>query len=141
MYGSKSFEVYGLLFDVKPSQCWYSEPWLDKVVVVDGHAVQINGTFRHCSCLRVSMCKEPWATLTCTIYTTISYLIDFRLRVIKEDKFIEKQGIRTIKGGKQIGYLSLPELTTLSQSMSKKLKIECLFHLVAKLRIAQLKVK
>lgn len=67
---------------------------------MDGHAVQIDGTFRHRNCLRVSTTNEPWASLTCCMCAIILCLIDFRLRVMKEDKCVEKQGTRSIGGGK-----------------------------------------
>jgi len=115
------------------------------VVVVDGYIVKINGTFRHHSCLRVSISNKPWASLTYTMCTTICYLTNFKLRVIRKDKSIEKQGTRTTKGGRQIGvqigYLSLLKLTTCSQLVSKQLKIGSSFHWTTKLRIVPLTVK
>ena len=98
VYVQKSFQVRDLLFDVKPGQCWYAKPWLEEVVVVDGREVKTNGTFMHRSCLRVSTSNAPWAGLTCNMCATIPCQIDFRLRLMREDKSVEKQGTRTTKG-------------------------------------------
>ena len=75
------------------------------------------------------------------MYATIPFETDFRLRVMKEDKSIIKQGTRTTEFGIRVGYLSLPKLTSHSKTVSKKLKIERLYHWATKLRIVQLKFK
>ena len=131
VYAGKFFEVSALLFDVKPSLCWYPEPWLQEVIVLDGQVVRISGTFRHRSCLRVSTNNTPWTGLTYSMCATIPCQTDFRLRVMREDKSIEKRGMRTTEGGRRTGYLSLLELTTYSCSMSKNLRTERLCHWVA----------
>jgi len=59
VYGGKSFEVLGLLFDIKPGQRWFVEPWLQEVVVLNGECIKINGTFRHHNCLRMSTNNKP----------------------------------------------------------------------------------
>ena len=82
------------------------------------------------------MSNEPWPHLTCSMCATIPCLTDFRLRVMREDKSIEKRGTRSTDGGRRLGYLSFPELTTHSKLVSKKLRSERLFHWAAKLRIA-----
>ena len=141
VYAGKSYEVEGLLFDTKLGQNWYTEPWLKEVIVIDGKCVQINGTFRHKSYFRVSSSNEPLASLTCTMCANIPFETDFRWRVVREDKSIQKRGSQSTKLGIRIGYLTLPEMITHSSSVSKKLKIERLYHWAAKLRIIQLKVK
>ena len=88
VYAGKSFEVEGLLFDTKSGQIWYTEPWLKEVIEMDGKCMQINGTFRHKSCFRVSISNEPLAGLTCSMCANIPFETDFRLRVIREDKSI-----------------------------------------------------
>lgn len=87
------------------------------------------------------MNNEPWAALTCTNYALIPSLTDFKLRVRREDKCIEKRGTRTTEGGRRIGYLSLLELATHSRFVSKKLRAERLYHWAAKLRIVQFKIR
>lgn len=140
-YAGKSYEVSGLFFDIKPGQYWYPEPWLQETFVVDGICVNINGTFRHRSCLRVSTDNKPWSNLTCSMCGSIPSLTDFKLRVIREDKCLTKRGMRTTESGRRIGYLSLLELTSHSRSVSSKLRSERLLYRAAKLQIVQLKVK
>lgn len=99
------------------------------VIVMVGKCVQINGTFRHKSCLRTSISNEPWVGLiTCNIFANIPFETNFRSRVVGEDKFIKKQGSRSAKFGIRISYLSLPELITYSSSISKQLEIQRLYH-------------
>ena len=123
-YAGRDFDVTALLFDVKPGQCWYLKPWLQEVLVVDGQSVQIEGTFRHCSCLRVSLNNEPWDAFTCSMCASIPYQIDFKFRVLREDKCTEKRGTQSTKGGRRLGYLSLAELTLHSRSVATKLRVE-----------------
>lgn len=58
---------------------------------MDGKCVQINGTFRHKSCFHVFINNEPWASLACNMCANIIFETSFRLRVVKEDKSIQKQ--------------------------------------------------
>lgn len=141
VHEGKMFEVLRLLFDAKPGQSWFREPWLQDVVVVDRACVQINGTFRHRSCLRMSMTNEPWKNLTCSECANIPFETDFTFRVVREERALEKRGSRGIEGGRRIGYLTLLELTMHSRIVSKKLRSERLYHWAAKLRIVQLKIK
>ena len=108
VYGGKVIDVSSLLFDAKPGQCWYPEPWLQDVVVLERVCMRINGTFRHRSCLRVSMDNKPWDVLTCSMCAIILFQTDFKFRVLREDKCLTKRGTRSTKGGRRIGYLSLP---------------------------------
>jgi len=73
------------------------------VIIVNGESLNVNGAFRHNSCLRVSMSHEPWPKLTCSMCKTIAFQTNFCLRVIREDEVVEKKDHGVLRVGDVLG--------------------------------------
>lgn len=63
------------------------------------------------------------------------------MRVVREDKALEKRGTRNTCKERRLGYLQMNELSSHSRIITKKLKLEKMYHWAAKARIVQLRVK
>lgn len=140
-YGDKEYAVDGLLNDVVPGVLWYPEPYVDAIIHVNEKSVLVKGTFRHRQCSRISMSGSPFPNLTCSMCDQIPGCTDFRLRVVREERSLEKRGERTTGGGRRVGYLQSLELSGQSRVLAKKYRLEKLHSWGVKARIAQLKVK
>lgn len=100
----------------------------------------MKGTFRHRSCRRFSSSTKPFPNFTCNMCESIVDESDFRLRVGREERAVEKRGSRGTAAGRRVGYLSAVELSAHSQLLAQKHRKERFKHWGAKARIAQLKV-
>ena len=140
IYGGKSYGLHSLLFDPHPGKLWYPEPHLEACFSVEGDVTIVKGAFRHRSCRRVSKFGKPFPNFTCDMCQTIVSECDFRSRVIREERAVEKRGCRGTGLGRRVGYLSVFELSVHSRLLTKKLKTEQMRHWSAKARIVQLKV-
>ena len=140
-YSGVSYSVRDLLNDLHVGGVWYLEPHVNASFSRRGQVFQINGTYRHRLCTRVDRSNEGFTDLCCSMCATIPLENDFRKRILREDRSVEKRGTRTTGAGRRIGYLSILELTQHSREMKRKLQAEKLLHLSAKARIVQLKVK
>ena len=78
------------------------------MVECNGSVANVNGTFRHKSCKRVSITGTSFHDLTCNC-SQIPQEKDFRMRVMREERALEKRGC-DIGAGRRLGYLSVFEL-------------------------------
>lgn len=140
VYGGKSYGVDGLLFDPHPGKVWYAEAYLEALFQVGDHVVIVKGAFRHRDCTRVSISGEPFQNFTCSKCCSIVLEPDFRSRVVREERAVEKRGFRGTGLGCRAGYLSVFELCEQTRKLKKQHKLEKMQHWSAKVRIAQLKV-
>jgi hypothetical protein len=109
--------------------------------VYDGHSLDIKGTFRHRSCVRFAVYKEPFQNLSYCMYSAIPQEKDFRMHMVREARCIEKRGSRGTGDGKRLGYLAAAELCAHSCCLKKELRLHKMYRWTAKLRVVQLKVK
>jgi hypothetical protein len=93
-YGGAKYNVQGLLNDPYVGATWYHEPSLKAVVAYQNREVVVNGTFRHVMCRRISISNEPFSNLTCSMCKGLVHEGDFRKRVMREEKSIDKPGVR-----------------------------------------------
>ena len=140
-YGGKSYVIDGLLQDIHPGQQWYPEPYVEAEFEVDGKVVLVKGTFRHRNCSRFSISGDPFPDFACSMCSKIPAEGDFRLRVLREDKALEKRGMRGSMQGRRIGFLSVLEMSGHIRLTNKKYHVERMKRWVGKARIAQLRVK
>ena len=140
MYASKNYTILSLFEDPHSGNNWYSEPHLSSIIEFESRKIIVNGAFRHKKCLRFSVSGVPFTNFTCTMCTIIPQEKDFRCRVVREDNSIEKRGSRGTAGGRRVGYLSVSELTVHNRLIMKKLRIERMYHCLARANIARLKV-
>lgn len=118
MYNGESRHVKDLLEDqVKVNGNWYPEPMVEADVLCEssGESCRIDGLFRHRNCSRVSELGGGFQDLTCSHCFTIKHEPDFRLRVLRESTAIEKRGSRGTGRGRNIRYLTIPEVQRQSQ--------------------------
>jgi hypothetical protein len=66
--------------------------------------------------------------------------MDFRMRVMREDRAVEKRGSQSSGASRRLGYLSILELADHSRIQKKKFRIESTYHAHQKHRVAQLNV-
>jgi len=92
-------------------------------------------------CVKVDNLGDGFTDLACSMCASIPLENDFRKRVVREDRSIEKRGTRTTGAGMRLGYLFVFELAKYGRDMRRKLQTEKLLHLSARARIVQLKVK
>ena len=140
MYAGKSYPIDPLLFDPHPGKNWYPEPYLEAFFTVGSDLVLVKGSFRHRSCRRFSSSNTGFFNFTCDMCESIVDESDFRLRVVREERALEKRGSRGTATGRRVGYLSALELSAHSRLLAKKYRKERFRHWGAKARIAQLKV-
>ena len=80
------------LEDKHVSLDWYAESHLHASVCFLGHDVEVRGMFRHRKCNRVSSSAQGFHDRIYNLCAEIPRLIDFRLRVLREDKSIVTRG-------------------------------------------------
>ena len=110
-YGGNSYLVSSLLNDPHSGSQWYPEPHLSATIQVQDGVVQVNGTFWHRECARLSLSSKPFPNLTCPLCAQIPCQNDFRMRIWREDWAVVKRGHRSTAGGIRLGYLSVHELS------------------------------
>jgi hypothetical protein len=141
VYGGVSYSITSLLEDRHVGVSWHPEPHVEASVSVRDTEVQVQGTFRHKKCRRVSLFVGGFPNLTCPSCAEIPLECDFRQRVVREDKSIVKRGLRTTSSGMRVGYLSMNELLRHSRYVARKYRFERLQHWVTRATMTQLKVK
>jgi hypothetical protein len=67
---------------------------------VEGELKKICGAFRHRECVRFSSSGELFPNLTCSVCARIPHKMDFRMRVVREDRSLVKRGSRCIGLGR-----------------------------------------
>jgi hypothetical protein len=140
-YGGKPYNIRALVNDAHPGKNWFAEPCLRGEVMLEGGLLTVEGAFRHRNCLRISASDDGFENLTCTKCASIPSEDDFRMRVLREDRAIEKRGTRSTGSGRRVGYLHMLEVNSHSRQLSQKFRRERSLHWAAKARIVQLKVK
>lgn len=83
---------------------------MDVVLFAHGTLSKVKGTFRHARCSRFSMTSQPFERFTCSQCATITVQDDFRMRVVREEKSLEKRGLRGTGDGCRLSYLATTEL-------------------------------
>ena len=139
-YAGKSYKVLGLLNDPHPGVNWYCEPPISCGFTVDGSLVSVNGCFRHQQCVCFSASGKSFLDFSCGACTHIPLETNFRLRVVREDRALEKRGTRGTEARRRLGYLSLLEVVCHNRSISGQFRHERMMHCHAKTKIAQLKM-
>ena len=140
-YGGNSYPVESLLNDRHCGVLWYPEPHLRAKIDIQGQAVLVSGAFCDIHCSRLSVSREPFPNLTCSMYALIPVQNDFRMRIRREEHALIKRGHRSAASGIRLGYLSAVEVCKHTRSLSRKLRLEKLHYSHATTRIAQLKAK
>jgi hypothetical protein len=139
-YSGKVYDVKGLLHDPHSGTNWCAEPAIAVEFQVQSEVVKVHGNFRHIECVRMSSSGMPFTNFTCSFCTRISKEYDFRKRVCREEKSIEKRGTRTMQLGRRIDYLLVQELAFHSQKLGRQLREERALHWSMRARVAQLKM-
>ena len=132
LYGRKSYVVKGLLDDPHPGKDWYPEPHLKISFQIGQDLIQIDGSFRHRNCNRISSSGGSFDGLTCASCKRIPHELDFRMRVVREDKAIDKRGGGSTGGGRRLGCLSIKELSVHNRLITKKNPIRAYLSVVFK---------
>jgi hypothetical protein len=88
-----------------------------------------------CLCVR-----EAFTNFTCSFCARIPKEDDFRKRVCRESKALEKRGTRGHACGRRLDYLFVQELAFHSQRLVRKYREERALHWSSKARIAQLRM-
>jgi len=91
-YAAISYSVCELLDDPHAGRSWYPEPQLVASFTRNGSVVEIKGTFRHRGCLRVDLSGGGFANFSCSMCAQIPLENDFRRRVVREERSLEKRG-------------------------------------------------
>jgi hypothetical protein len=84
--------VGDLLQDPIRGAKWVPKPYTKASIEVDGSIKEINSTFRHVACHRISRTGYPFKFLTYVHCSRIPQEGDFRMGDLREDKLIEKRG-------------------------------------------------
>lgn len=140
-YGGLSYVVMAVLQDPHAGVKWYSEPYLHASVQVGDKRVGIAGVFRNRACNRISLSREPFPNLTCSMCAQIPREDDFRMRVRREDRAVVKRGCRTTGRGIRLGYLTMAEVSQQAREVTMKHRLQKLHYWHACSRIVQLKAK
>lgn len=81
-YSGVLYSVRELLDDPHVGGVWYAEPHLTACVNVNGGFININGTFRHKSCLRVDPSGSGFFNLACSACSAIPSENDLKKKSI-----------------------------------------------------------
>lgn len=112
VYRVDSRPIKEILWDqIKLSGNWYSEPQVSTEVwcMSSQEMCIIDGFFRHKLCHRFS--KVGFKNLTCDYCKSIPQQADFKGRVIREFRALEKRGTCSTGGGHRLDYLTFPEMS------------------------------
>ena len=140
MYSNLVYNVHGLLADPKHGNNWAPEPSTRTELRDHNGIVVIVGCFRHVRCARVSLSGEPFENYTCAECRRIPKEDDFRKRVFREDRSIDKRGTRTPVPGRRIDCLSVHELALHNRILGRKFREERAMRWSTKARVVQLKM-
>lgn len=140
MYSNLVYNVHGLLADPKHGNNWAPEPSTRTELRDRNGIVVIVGCFRHVRCARVSLSGEPFENYTCAECRRIPKEDDFRKRVFREDRSIDKRGTRTPVPGRRIDCLSVHELALHNRILGRKFREERAMRWSMKARVVQLKM-
>jgi hypothetical protein len=99
----------------------FREPHVEVDAVCDGDSVHIRGTFHHRSCARFSIAGKPFVNLSCFFCSAIPLVKDFRMRVVREERSLEKRGSHGTGDGRKLGYLAPAELSVHSHRLKREL--------------------
>ena len=140
VYAGKSYKVTALLDDPHPGVNWYCEPHVSASFAVGSGRVIVSGCFKHRECVRFSTSGQSFVDFNCAFCVRIPLEIDFRLRVVREDRAVEKRDSRGTGLGRRLDYLSTKEVVHHSRSIKSQLKLHHMMLWHAKSKIAQLKI-
>ena len=101
---------------------WVLEPYIKGEFWFRDQQFNIHRTFRHSNYLRLSMTSEPFTNFTCHHCMGIPQEHDFRIRVRKEEFFLDKRSDKSLGGVRKLGYLQVLELASYICLIFKKYK-------------------
>jgi hypothetical protein len=103
IYSGKSYDITALLMDPMPGFNWVPEPHTKGTFMYNDKLHVISRCFRHKICKRFSSSGEPFIDFTCSECCNIPQEFDFRMRFVREDVSLEKQGRRSTGLGRRLG--------------------------------------
>lgn len=97
---------------MKVRQLWYLEPYLSVnfVNLTAKSLCEVNGTFRHMECSRVSILGGGFQDMICEYCWSIQQCTDFRLQVFRESISEVKRGERETRSGLRLSYMIVSEI-------------------------------
>lgn len=95
---------------------WTCEPSTKAVILLGTELVEINGTFRHNDCKRVSLEGVPFSNLQCSSCASIPKERDFCMRVYRDMHSRGERGLRDTGGGRRLDYLTHSEILRIAKT-------------------------
>jgi hypothetical protein len=135
-YNNKPYGIEALLQDPSPSANCVPESYIAVVVEFDGIVRQTVGNFRQVSYKRVFVSSIAFTNLMYVNCAQILQEGNFRMKVMHEERSVEKRGSCCTAANRRLGYLSVIKLAKYNRLIQKKYRVERAYHGHSRLKAA-----